>query len=122
MIYDCKLIIKDSVLLDEDCIFHTESIYIKYKPQGKFFYNKFYILGELYNIKCKEEDNWNLRYDFIDRLKVFNEMSMEEIKNMLIKYIMDKNNEQIKEKDEESDLIKQVNIAKAKQSKFTIEI
>lgn len=124
MKYDCKLIVKDNALLSEDNVFYNldNSIFIKYKPQNKLFYDRFYILKELYNLKCGEIKAYPILYGIAEQLQDFNKMSMEEIEYMLIKYITINNKKQTKAKTEENEFKKQVSIAKGKQSKFTIEI
>lgn len=113
MIYNCKLIVKEDKAND-NCFF---DIYIKYKPQSSIgFYKKYFILNEL------KSNNSEDVITIIKKLRWFNNLSMEDIKQMVIKEIKNKTKRISEDNQDEIYLQEQIKLAKEKVKKFTVEI
>lgn len=111
MKYKCKLIVKDRMTFDG-----TFQIFIKYKPiNSKIFYKTFSLVDYDPNISFYTSS-------IESQLDFFNNLSMEEIKKMLIQDILRIRDNKIEEKKEDDFLQKKIDVAKEKQVKFTIEV
>jgi hypothetical protein len=113
MTYDCKIVIKEDKWND-NCFFN---IYIKYKPSSRIgFYKKYFILNEL------RGGRYGSSRTLPEKLKWFNNLSMEEIKQMVINYIKNNQKEKSEQDIKEEKFQQQIKLAKEKVNKFTVKI